>query len=130
MKILLVEDSPTQAALTTQDLKQISPSIQIEHAPTKREALMATLLRKFDLVVLDVTLPDGSGLEVCRSLKDNENTKNVPIVMFSAERLSDLRRDAYAAGADYCVTKGDTGGMTLGLLVSTIYRRVSRSQVA
>jgi DNA-binding response OmpR family regulator len=130
MKILLVEDSPTQAALTTQELSQINSAIDIERAMTVREATMATLLRKFDLIILDVSLPDGNGLDVCRTLKGNESTQRVPIVLFSAERLSDLRRDAYAAGADYCITKGDTGGMTLSLLVSTIFRRASRSSVA
>ena len=130
MKILLVEDSPTQAALTVSDLKQISPSITIELAGSINEAVNASLLRKFDLMVLDVSLPDGSGLELCRDLKNNDNTKTIPVVLFSAERLSDLRRDAYAAGADYCVTKGDTGGMTLNLLVSTIFRRASRTAVA
>lgn len=130
MNILLVEDSATQAALTTQELSQINSAINIERAASVREAHKATLLGKFDLIILDVTLPDGSGLEVCRALKSNESTQRIPIVLFSAERLSDLRRDAYAAGADYCITKGDTGGMTLSLLVSTIFRRAARSSMA
>ncbi len=130
MNILLVEDSPTQAALTTQELQQIHASISIERATTVREGMVATLLRKFDLIILDVTLPDGSGLEVCRTLKGSESTQRIPVVLFSAEKLSELRRDAYAAGADYCITKGDTGGMTLSLLVSTIFRRASRPAVA
>ncbi len=130
MKILLVEDSPTQAAMTSQELSQISNSIKIEQAATVREANMATLLRRFDLIILDVSLPDGNGLEVCRALKSNETTQAVPVVLFSAEKLSDLRRDAYSAGADYCITKGDTGGMSLCLLVGTLFRRAARSSIA
>ena len=130
MKILLVEDSPTQAALTKNDITQISPVISVEHALTVREAKGATLLRKFDLIILDVNLPDGNGLDICRNLKTNEVTRQVPVVLFSAERFSDLRHSAYEAGADYCVTKGDTGGMTLNLIVNTIFRRLSRVRVA
>lgn len=130
MKILLVEDSTTQAILTIGELQQISPSINVEHVITKREALSAVLLRKFDLIVLDVSLPDGSGLEVCHHLKSSESTRSVPVVMYSAESLLNLRREAYAAGAEYCVTKGNTGDTTLNLLVTTILRRASRSAVA
>lgn len=127
MKILLLEDSPTQAALTKQDISLISPDINIEHAKTVREARGAILLRRYDLIILDITLPDGSGLDVCRSLKANELTRNVPVVLFSAEQLSDLRQASYQAGADFCVTKGDTAGMTLNLIITTVFRRRARA---
>lgn len=127
MNILLVEDSATQAALTINDLKQVSNKIAVEHVSSAKAALQPALLGKFDLVILDVTLPDGSGVEICRTLKSNASTRAVPVVLFSAESLTNLRKEAYEAGAEYCITKGTTGGMSLNLLVSTIYRRLARS---
>ncbi len=130
MHILLVEDSPTQAALTTRDLQNLSSQLKVEHVTLLHEALSLALHRRFDLIVLDVTLPDGNGLELCRTLKANETTRRTPVVMFSAERLSDLRRDSYDAGAEYCVSKGATGDTTLNLIVSTLLRRATRSRAS
>ena len=130
MNVLLVEDSPTQAILTSADLMKISSEIEVQTAKTIREATRATATQKYDLIVLDVTLPDGSGVELCRTFKKDAATKSIPIVMFSAERLTDLRRDAMAAGAEYCVTKGDTGTMTLNLIVTTILKRAGRAKAS
>ncbi|RZL12364.1 MAG: response regulator, partial [Pedobacter sp.] len=37
-----------------------------------------------DLILLDIMLPDGDGRDICRRLKTNESTKNIPVVMMSA----------------------------------------------
>ena len=127
--ILLVEDSPTQAALSKLDLESISPEIQVEVAGSLGQAMrriqaIATPLP--DLIILDMNLPDGSGLQICRNLKLNSNTNTIPVVVFSAEALSKNRQDAYAAGADHYISKGGTGDTTLKLVASTLLRRKLR----
>lgn len=129
INILLVEDSPTQAAISRRDLETIAPDIKVEVASTASDARLRLRLVKRDvpdLIILDMSLPDGNGLEICRLLKSDANTSAIPVVMFSVEALSKQRQDAYAAGADHYISKGGTGDTTLKLVASTLLRRKLR----
>lgn len=124
--ILLVEDSPTQAAISRRDLETISPEIKVEVAATAYAALnRAQSLTPAlpDLIILDMSLPDGNGLDICRRLKSNAVTSAIPVVIFSVEGLSKHRQEAYAAGATHYISKGGTGDTTLKLVASTLLRR-------
>jgi CheY-like chemotaxis protein len=123
IKILLVEDSPSQAAFSKLDLQTISNDVVVEVVGTAAEALRATqILPLPDLIILDIHLPDGSGLDVCHRLKSFGHTRIIPLVIFSTEPLSTHRQAAYAAGADQYITKGSTGDSTLRLVASTLLR--------
>lgn len=122
-QILLVEDSLTQAVVIMQELRQPYPSLRFQQASSLREARLAiTLMNTFDLIVLDVRLPDGSGFEFCQELKNEPTTSSIPVVMFSESNLVQLGQEAIAAGADYCVSKdgGTVGGLTLKMLVGSL----------
>ncbi len=58
-----------------------------------------------DVILLDVALPDMSGLEVCRQLKADPNTASIPIAMLTAMAQETDRRAALSLGADDYVTK-------------------------
>ncbi len=127
--ILLVEDSPTQAAVSRRDLESLAPDVRVEVASTAAQALKRihpAMKPVPDLAILDMTLPDGNGLEICRRLKSNPATAAIPVVMFSVEALSAYRQEAYAAGADHYISKGGTGDTTLKLVASTLLRRKLR----
>lgn len=128
IKILLVEDSPTQAAFSKHELQSISSQVSVIVANTAAEGtrLINTNAVDLDLAILDMNLPDGSGLEMCRSIKANSATKNIPVVIFSMEGLSKHRQEAYAAGADHYISKGGTGDAALRLVASTLLRNKLR----
>ncbi len=128
IKILLVEDSPTQAAVSKHDLESIGPDVEVQVVYNATEALNTIKARgtSFDLIVLDLTLPDGSGLDICRAVKSNSLTKSVPVVIFSMEALSTHRQAAYSAGAEHYISKGSTGDTTLRLVASTLLRKKLR----
>jgi DNA-binding response OmpR family regulator len=58
-----------------------------------------------DVIVLDVQMPGMDGYEVCRVLRHGKKTRGVPIVMLTACDDTSLNRQAFAAGAQMCVTK-------------------------
>jgi two-component system KDP operon response regulator KdpE len=74
----------------------------VEAAATKAEALDAVSVRPPDVIVLDLVLPDGSGVEVCQEVR---GWSNLPILVLSA--LGDEREKVRAldAGADDYITK-------------------------
>lgn len=128
IKILLVEDSPTQAAFSKHELQSIGPqvSVTIAHSVAEGKSLFNINANNLDLAVLDMNLPDGSGLEMCRNIKSNPATKDIPVVIFSMEGLSKHRQAAYEAGADHYISKGGTGDAALRLVASTLLRNKLR----
>lgn len=128
IRILLVEDSPTQAAISKHDLEAIGPDVLVEVVYTAADAMQRLFSRNSspDLLVLDLTLPDGSGLDICRAVKNDLLTRQIPVVIFSMEALSTHRQAAYQAGADHYISKGSTGDTTLRLVASTLLRKKLR----
>ncbi|RZL98061.1 MAG: response regulator [Pedobacter sp.] len=54
-------------------------------SPTVREFWRQMQVQIPDMVVLDVRLPDGSGIDVCKALKCNARTHNIPVMVMSAD---------------------------------------------
>jgi two-component system KDP operon response regulator KdpE len=75
---------------------------EIETAETAEEALDRAALRRPDAAIIDLVLPDGSGTDVCRRLRQ---WSDMPIIVLSAVGDEDAKVDALAAGADDYVTK-------------------------
>lgn len=59
----------------------------------------------FDVVFLDVVMPELNGFETVQALKDNPNSTNIPVIMLTAEDKTDDLMQGYSRGADYYITK-------------------------
>jgi CheY-like chemotaxis protein len=68
-------------------------------------ALHAIRQRQPDVVILDVSMPKMTGLEVCRSTRQNADTANIPVMIVSAAVHPAALQEAYAAGATLHVQK-------------------------
>jgi two-component system phosphate regulon response regulator PhoB len=78
----------------------------IVEAKNGSEALAMTRSEKPDLVLLDVDMgPGPNGFEVCRQIKADEATKNIPVVMLTAHESDSDRAIGFAAGATQYLTK-------------------------
>ena len=75
---------------------------EVEATATAQEALDAAAVRPPDAAIIDLMLPDGSGVEVCRQLR---SWSEMPIVVLSAIGDEDQKVEALEAGADDYVTK-------------------------
>lgn len=100
---LVVEDSMTEMQILVQCL-QLS-GIQVLAAQTGEEAIAAIGKQKPDVVVLDVVLPGCSGFEVCRELKSQPETSNIPIIICSTKGGQMDRFWGMKQGADAYLTK-------------------------
>jgi DNA-binding response OmpR family regulator len=102
-KILIVDDSE----LTLMFHKTVLDSDKYELilARSGKEALEKTRSQKPDLIVLDLLLPDMTGLDVCKELRSKRETKKVPIVMVTVQGKPDQERQAYENGCTDYITK-------------------------
>jgi twitching motility two-component system response regulator PilH len=101
--VLIVEDSIAQREMITDLLKASGLTVSI--ASDGVEALEAILSEPPDLVVLDIVMPRMNGYEVCRRLKSDPKTQNVPVVMCSSKGEEFDRYWGMKQGADAYIAK-------------------------
>jgi DNA-binding response OmpR family regulator len=101
MHILVVEDEPEMAGLLTRGLEE--ESCQVSVARDGRAALELSAVQAFDVILLDVMLPQMDGLEVAKQLRRRE--EETPVLMLTArDALGDIVK-GLDAGADDYLTK-------------------------
>ena len=103
LKILVVEDEPEIAELIRLNVEKEGFAAEVLHAG--EPAVDFVTSQKPDLVLLDLMLPDIDGLEVCRRIKWESSTREIPIIMVTARgEESDIVTGLEMGAADY-VTK-------------------------
>ena len=103
MKLLLVEDNPADADFLAASLRrQRASDIQIVNVATLAEAVSQLGLDKFDVVLLDLHLPDGSGLQCLDAIQAVDN--EIPVVVLSGQDDEEFAVSVLNKGAqDYLV---------------------------
>ncbi len=101
--VLIVEDEPAQVELLHYNLER--EGFRTVSATTGEQALLRIEEDRPDLVILDWMLPDISGLEVCRRLKERRETRRLPVIMLTARGEEADRVRGLDSGADDYVVK-------------------------
>jgi two-component system copper resistance phosphate regulon response regulator CusR len=101
MRVLLVEDDARVAHFVAKGLREQAYAVDI--ATTGEEALYQAAINTYDLVVLDVMIPEPDGFAVCKELRQAGN--RVPILMLTARDAVEDRIEGLDRGADDYLTK-------------------------
>ncbi len=101
-KILVVEDNADNR-LTVRAI--LGDTYSIIEAVNGEEGLEKTVSELPDLILLDISLPKMNGFEVVKILKDNDKTKNIPVIALTAKAMKNDREEILAAGCDEYVAK-------------------------
>ncbi len=99
-RILIIEDEEAIADLEKDYLELSDFEVEIEH--TGDRGLQKALEKDFDLVILDLMLPEMDGFDVCRKIREE---KNIPILMVSAKKDDIDKIRGLGLGADDYMTK-------------------------
>lgn len=102
-QILIIEDEIAQAQILQYNLE--AEGYAVRHAPHAEEGLILVAETPPDLVLLDWMLPDMAGIEVCRQIKANPDTKSIPVIMLTARGTEDDKVRGLGVGADDYVVK-------------------------
>lgn len=125
MRFLLVEDTADVAETIIESFSKTGHVV--EHATTLADAGQFSDFNEYDLVILDVNLPDGMGLELLKRLRSRGNP--VPVLVLTARLAIDDRIGALDLGADdYMVKPFDLG--ELQARVRALLRRRSGNTTA
>ena len=124
--VLIVEDDPDIVDILSYNLKQAD--LKVTSVPDGSSALAEVKRRLPDLILLDLMLPKVDGLEVCRLLKGEPETKNVPIIMITAKGEEVDRIVGLELGADDYIIKPFSPREVVLRVRSVLKRSVANSQ--
>jgi two-component system NtrC family sensor kinase len=100
--ILAVDDDAKILQIAGTILEKEGYSVSL--AGTGQEALLTLQNNKIDLVLLDVMLPDGDGYSLCRTIKNDESTRDIPVILLTAlDGVENKVRGLDVGACDYLV---------------------------
>ncbi|MEW5956797.1 MAG: ATP-binding protein [Chloroflexota bacterium] len=102
LKVLVIDDEEDVLAVTRYVLEN---DYEVLTAQTSATGLKAALNYTPNLILLDIWMPGISGFEVCKTLKRNSKTKDIPVIIFTAATEKVNEQEAFEGGADGFVSK-------------------------
>ncbi len=103
-KILIVDDMDYNLLLV-EEILIASGFKNIRKASSGHQALEMICAQKPHLILLDLVLPDISGLDLCQGIKNNEKTRDILVMIQSAQAKGDCKHKAFEVGANDFITK-------------------------
>jgi CheY-like chemotaxis protein len=98
--ILLVDDLPENLQLLSDLL--ISLGYSVRSVPSGKMAIKTVKIKRPDLILLDIKMPDMDGYQVCQALKADEDLKDIPVIFISAlDDVFDKVKAFWSGGVDY-----------------------------
>jgi two-component system cell cycle response regulator len=133
IRILLIEDNPRHAQLLQETMGEVIPAVsggqpyQLTHVPGLAEGLERLSSNEFDVVMLDLSLPEAPGLNSLVRIR--ERHEDVPIIALTARGEDDLATQSLQAGAQDFLQKGKIGAEILARAIRSAVR-ISNLQAA
>ena len=115
LRIIHVEDNALNRSLV-EALFAAYPQVQLSSFPTASQGLAAIQGEMPDVALVDINLPDGSGLDLCRTLRASPLTRRVPLIALSGDALPDHIARALQAGFNHYLVKPIQLQRLLGIL--------------
>lgn len=119
MDILIVDDFATMRRILRNVLKQIGFT-SIKEADDGKSALKELKKKKFDLVLCDWNMPEMSGIDLLKAIRADDELKDMPFVMVTAEAQRDNILEAVKAGANNYIVKPFTAD-TIGEKLKKVF---------
>jgi CheY-like chemotaxis protein len=104
-KILIIDDEEDLLVLATHALTLDRSDFEVIGAGDGVSGIQRAKADQPAVIILDVMMPQLNGFEVCRQLKADRATRDIPVVMLTASNDPQLNRKAFEAGAIACLTK-------------------------
>ena len=120
--VLLVEDDADLAAVVIAGFSDAN--VRIDHASTRQHAIECCLRNPPDLLILDLTLPDGDGFTLVDWLRKQPALRTLPLVVYSGREVSDFEMSQLRLGPTQFLTKAKVQPQEVEELVLNIVQRL------
>jgi len=121
-EVLVVDDSKVMREMVVACLRPY-PGLTFTHASSGLEAIERLSLKPYDLIVLDLNMPDIGGIEVVEFVRGQDTMRHLPIVIVTTRGDEASRTKALQAGADRFMTKPFKPDVILSEVKSLLERR-------
>ena len=126
VKILIVEDNPDMLEYLANKLNE---QYEVFTATNGNMALSWLEKRSFDLILLDIMMPEISGFEVCEQIRTNEKLNDLPIIFLTAKTDKESIIKGFDLGAQDYITKPFDTAELLARVRTHLELRFSREQL-
>lgn len=123
-RVLLVEDDEDLASVIVSSFQ--GADVHIEHAATRQQAIRRCLGRRPDLLILDLTLPDGDGFSLVEWLREQPGMRSLPLVVYSGREVSEGEMSQLQLGPTEFLTKAKVQPHEVEALVLTMVQRLRK----
>ena len=123
-QILLVEDDQDLASVVIASFGDAD--VAVDHAPTRKQAIRRCMTRRPDLLILDLTLPDGDGFSFVEWLRHQPSLRSLPLVVYSGREISENERSKLRLGPTEFLTKAKVQPQEVEELVVSMVQRLRR----
>ncbi len=121
LKLLIVEDN---SEFRTFLQKELSDKYHILIASNGREGLERARKQQPDLIITDVMMPEMSGTELCRILKNDIQISHIPVILLTAKTSDEAQIEGFEAGADDYITKP----FNMNILLLRIHKLIEQQE--
>lgn len=112
--VLIVEDEESLLKLET--ILLTVKGYEVTGSSNGNDALAKLSSTSFDLVLLDIMLPDVDGFEICQRIRNNPATSSIPVVMLTAKKSEADQERGIACGANAYLTKPFKSAMIIDVI--------------
>src|SRR6202041_633556 len=120
--ILLVEDDEDLASVLTASFRDAA--VRVERAATRQQAIRQCIPRPPDLLILDLTLPDGDGFSLVEWLRQQPTLRTMPLVVYSGREISETEMTKLRLGPTEFLTKAKVQPQEVEELVLSMVHRL------
>lgn len=125
-KILIVDDDPEILSLV-QDYLELR-KISVTALSEGRYFIETAIRLEPDLIMLDIALPDGDGINLLKTLKSNPLTAFIPVIMLTGQSSPEIQVDGLVSGADDYVTKPFDLNILYARVISVLRRSLKQTR--
>ncbi len=123
-QVLLVEDDEDLASVVIASFQEAD--VSIDHASTRQQAIRRCVTRRPDLLILDLTLPDGDGFSFVEWMREQPALRTLPLVVYSGREVSDHEMTKLRLGPTQFLTKAKVQPKEVEELVVSMVHRLRR----
>ena len=120
--VLLVEDDEDLASVLVASFEDAA--VHVDHASTRQLAIRQCITRPPDLLILDLTLPDGDGFSLVEWLRQQPNLRSLPLVVYSGREISESEMAKLRLGPTEFLTKAKVQPQEVEELVLSMVHRL------